>query len=87
MPIVASLKKACLLQWRQRHESLQAAWLLLGPWLLLPKLARNARVSGWQRRDDAMTHLEVTCGRSSLQVWSIKHDVHMSSLMPDKISP
>ena len=38
VPIVASLKKACLLQWWQRHESRQAAWLLLGPWLLLPKI-------------------------------------------------
>ena len=36
VPIVASLEKACLLKWRQRHESLQVAWLLLGPWLLLP---------------------------------------------------
>ena len=38
VPIVASLKKACLLQWWQRHESRQAAWLLLGPWLLLPRI-------------------------------------------------
>ena len=29
-------EEACLLHWRQRHESLQVAWLLLGPWLLLP---------------------------------------------------